>query len=117
LVGDEEAPQVSPADPPVSTRGAECEEDPPVDPLAHGRGIHLQKPADVVGGVELVHSALPPVSREIRTTSGSRTAVKRRERTAAVRSVPRSAGPPAGPPSQPGFHAAGLVNVDCSGPR
>ena len=33
---------------------------PSVDPLAHRGRVDLQKPADVVGGVELVHSALSP---------------------------------------------------------
>jgi hypothetical protein len=61
LVSDEEAPQIAPPDPPVPTRGAEGQKNPPVDPLAHRGGVDLQQPADVVGGVELVHSSPFPL--------------------------------------------------------
>src|SRR5262249_61041879 len=75
----------------VTARCPEGEKNARVVPRADGGGIDLQEPADVVGGVELVHSALSPWPRENRNTSGSRTAVKRREGIEGDRPVPCSA--------------------------
>ena len=84
LVRDQERAQVGRAHPAVAARRPERGQDAPVNPLAHGRRIDLEQPADVVGGVQGVHAENLSMMKNYRSAKRTGASTRRKVTTNVV---------------------------------